>query len=282
MATVKVFSRFLLASTVMVAASCASHQAKPPVAVTAVPPHHHGLVGLKENRLATFRVDILPQGHGSGTVISTDGHILTAAHVARSQSDSAGIQIVLVGADGKPKAYPAKVVAVDEKRDLAIIKIDRKFSRSAAVEHPDNVEAGDEIYAVGYPQKYGETVNRGYIAKRHWSYAGEDGRLIVDDRDMAKLPGGPGTSGCGVFSATTGRLLGVTHGGFQFGGPVNMTPMYTVIVKIEHIREFLAKHRIPHESGQPARGVNRQSTKLRKSPVIFRHDPRWQPRFVRY
>ncbi|MCK4858866.1 MAG: trypsin-like peptidase domain-containing protein [candidate division Zixibacteria bacterium] len=147
----------ILALIALTTISCASHLSvnrptKPqPIYVNEAfrPPE---LTQLTRNRLATFRIDILPGGHGTGVVVSEEGHLITAYHVV---DDHQGLRISIVEADGTVKIHEVEVLAIDEKHDLAIVKMDRRFSQPAVLEDIVNINPGDSIYNIGYPHNIG-------------------------------------------------------------------------------------------------------------------------------
>ena len=69
-------------------------------------------------RSASDFLDVLPgQGTGSGIVLSSDGHILTNAHVVE------GAETITVGLYNN-QTYQAALLGVDSEDDLAVVKID--------------------------------------------------------------------------------------------------------------------------------------------------------------
>lgn len=107
--------------------------------------------------------------HGSGTVISDDGLILTNAHVATPfDLEIDELQIAVTGeAQQLPeRRYIAEVVASDQALDLAVIRatktLDGGVYDGALVPLPvgdsDDVEIGDDLLIFGYPGIGGDTV----------------------------------------------------------------------------------------------------------------------------
>lgn len=192
---------------------------------------------LEHNRLMTFRVDILPAGHGSGVLISTEGHILTAKHVV---DGAKGLEIRLRGKYGKTKIYPAKVVAVDEPHDLAVIKIERRFRSAVVIGGLNEVRPGDSVYNVGYPHDFGEMVGRGNIMRLNWSETFRNGSK-VDRALLADIKDGAGTSGSGIFSAYSGHLIGTLVSKVWIRRRTTPATVVHVVVPIRFIRPLLDK-----------------------------------------
>ncbi len=84
-------------------------------------------------------------GIGSGVIIDEDGYILTNEHVVGPAQD-----ILVTLSNGNE--YHAKVVAVDYKADLAVIKIEpREELKPAQLGDSDKVKIGEWVMAVGNP-----------------------------------------------------------------------------------------------------------------------------------
>lgn len=83
-------------------------------------------------------------GSGSGIVISSDGFVLTNAHVVTG-ANSATVKLT----DGR--SFIGTVVGRDEKIDLALVKISADGLIAAMLGDSDSVEQGDPIFTLGYP-----------------------------------------------------------------------------------------------------------------------------------
>ncbi|MBQ9248074.1 MAG: trypsin-like peptidase domain-containing protein, partial [Ruminococcus sp.] len=103
--------------------------------------------------------DIVAQG--TGTVISSDGYIVTNAHVI-SNSRMYAINIVFNNND----EYPAKIVGYDTWTDLAVLKIDAKDLKAVTFGDSALVNVGDDVIAIGSPggQKFQNSLTRGIVS----------------------------------------------------------------------------------------------------------------------
>jgi hypothetical protein len=115
---------------------------------------------------------------------------------------------------GKPLTYQAKVLAVDEFHDIALLKVDRKFRYPVMLEDDKNISPGNEVYSYGYPFDYGLMLTRGNLMRKNYSESGpqraDDGSYIhIVDMTLTDFMAGPGTSGAGVFLVRTGKLIGM-------------------------------------------------------------------------
>ncbi|MEO8650375.1 MAG: trypsin-like peptidase domain-containing protein, partial [Acidobacteriota bacterium] len=99
------------------------------------------------------------KGNGSGSVIDTQGHILTNYHVI----DGAQKLTVSFGTD---KVYPAKLVGGDPDTDLAVIKIDAPATGLTVVPlgDSDRLEVGQKVLAIGNPFGLDRTLTTGVIS----------------------------------------------------------------------------------------------------------------------
>ncbi|MFD7261874.1 S1C family serine protease [Streptomyces sp. NPDC059874] len=98
------------------------------------------------------------QGTGSGIVVTSDGEIVTNNHVVNGASE---IEVTM--SDGKK--YKAKIVGTDPDKDLALIKLQGASGLKAATfGNSDNVKVGDEVVAIGSPDRLTGTVTSGIVS----------------------------------------------------------------------------------------------------------------------
>ena len=146
---------------------------------------------------------------GTGTIFIDEFHVLTSNHVVSSDGDCSVSQLfveTIERVDTAPiRTHTAEILAVDEKADLAILKITPigVFGRSLkAVKVSSTSNIGDPIIAIGFPSIGGDsvTVTRGEIS----GYANFEGIQWI--KSSVSISGG--NSGGGVFDAI-GGLVGV-------------------------------------------------------------------------
>src|SRR5215510_1332272 len=80
---------------------------------------------------------------GSGVIVTTDGYILTNHHVI-DNADQITVEL------NNGKSYSAKLIGKDKPSDLALLKVDGKFT-ALALGNSDSVKVGDVVLAVGNP-----------------------------------------------------------------------------------------------------------------------------------
>lgn len=81
---------------------------------------------------------------GTGFFVSPNGYLVTNNHVIDDTTDYAV-------RDYKGRFYRTQLVARDQKRDLALLKVAGSFP-SLRIAHSDSVSKGQRVFAVGYPQ----------------------------------------------------------------------------------------------------------------------------------
>lgn len=100
-------------------------------------------------------------GGGSGVIISSDGQILTNAHVIQEQEGSEAIQVQFN--DGE--AVEAELLGADPVSDLAVLQAEGQSGRTPAVfGDSDKVEVGADVVAIGSPLGLSGTVTSGVVS----------------------------------------------------------------------------------------------------------------------
>ncbi|CAL9472966.1 hypothetical protein SUDANB120_02879 [Streptomyces sp. enrichment culture] len=98
------------------------------------------------------------QGTGSGVIISADGEVVTNNHVISGASE---IQVTL--SNGRKLA--AKTVGTDPDKDLALIRIEGASGlKPARLGNSDGLKVGDEVVAIGSPDRLTGTVTSGIVS----------------------------------------------------------------------------------------------------------------------
>src|SRR5215470_16525192 len=94
---------------------------------------------------------------GSGVIVSPDGYVLTNSHVVQDATD---IQVFL----SDRRQFPARIIGVDPKTDLALVKMDQDGLIALPLADSSRVEVGDVALAMGNPFGIGRTVTMGIIS----------------------------------------------------------------------------------------------------------------------
>ncbi len=163
------------------------------------------------------------QSLGSGVIVSSDGYILTNNHVVEQAEE---IRVTLIDR----RTFRAKVIGVDPKTDLALIKINEKGLPTIPWGNSDALRVGEFVLAIGNPFGLSHTVTMGIVSALGRANVG-----IADYEDFIQTDAAinPGNSG-GPLVNTKGELIGINtaifsrSGGYQgigFAVPSNMARM---------------------------------------------------------
>ncbi|TGE25787.1 trypsin-like serine protease [Hymenobacter aquaticus] len=136
-------------------------------------------------------------GHGSGCIVSTDGYIITNAHVV---SDEQEVKVLLP--DGL--AAKGQVVRVNADLDLALVKIDAEGLSAFQLPTANQAEVGTDVFAIGTPadKELSQTVTKGIISARRKI----EGRALIQT-DVSINGGNSG----GALVTRSGQLLGIVN-----------------------------------------------------------------------
>jgi len=153
---------------------------------------------------------------GSGVIISSDGVIVTNTHVVKGGTDT---QIRVALSD--KREYDARIVAQDERTDLAVLKIEKGGSDFPFLQFADSdeLEVGDLVLAIGNPFGVGQTVTSGIISALARTEMAQSDTQVFLQTDAAINPGNSG----GALVDMQGRLIGINTMIFsQSGGSVGI------------------------------------------------------------
>jgi len=151
---------------------------------------------------------------GSGVVVKADGLIVTNAHVVKGADE---IRVVL----HDRREFDAKLVAQDERYDLALLRIDTAGEKFPFIElrDSDSIEVGDVVLAIGNPFGLNQTVTSGIISALARSAGGVNDSSFFIQTDAAINPGNSG----GALVSLDGRLIGINTAIYsQTGGSVGI------------------------------------------------------------
>jgi len=102
------------------------------------------------------------RGLGSGVLVSSDGKVVTAAHVVQIADD---IEVEFLTGD----VVRAHVIASEPSADVALLQLERvpEGIKPSALGDSGKIEVGDEIFIVGAPYGLSHTLTVGHISARH-------------------------------------------------------------------------------------------------------------------
>ena len=137
------------------------------------------------------------RGEGSGFIIRGDGYILTNAHVVNGASD------VTVRLTDR-REYTAKVIGIDTKSDIAVIKINAKDLPTVKLGDSHNLKVGEWVLAIGAPFGFDNSATAGIVSAK--------GRTLPDSGYIpfiqTDVPINPGNSGGPLFNMR-GEVVGI-------------------------------------------------------------------------
>lgn len=159
------------------------------------------------------------RAQGSGFIISSDGLILSNAHVVENANE---VTVKL----SDHREFKAKVLGSDKTSDIAVLKIDAKDLPTVRLGNSDAVNVGDYVLAIGQPFGLEETATAGIVSATSRALPG-DGYVPFIQTDAAVNPGNSG----GPLFDSSGAVVGINSqiysnsGGYQgvsFAIPINL------------------------------------------------------------
>jgi len=142
-------------------------------------------------------------GAGSGIVISSDGSVITSAHVVAGTSNGAASFV-----DGHEAHFD--VVGRDPLSDLAVLRLDGEALHPAELGDASTLQVGQLVVAIGNPLGFAGSVTAGVVSALGRALplgSGRAGRLVenVIQTDAALNPGNSG----GALADGRGRVIGI-------------------------------------------------------------------------
>jgi S1-C subfamily serine protease len=154
------------------------------------------------------RAGRVPAGQGSAVVLTSDGFLLTSAHVVASPASGrprAG-QATLV--DGRELTF--EVIGVDRLSDLAVLRADGERLDPATLGEAEGLRVGQLVVAIGNPNGFAGSVTAGVVSALGRSLPARAGRAVrfVDNVIQTDAALNPGNSG-GALADSHGRVVGI-------------------------------------------------------------------------
>ena len=190
-----------------------------------------------------------PSGLGSGFIIHPDGYAITNAHVVQGETK---LKATLF--DESKTRVPARTVddieilAVNNHVDLALIKIPGPTSAKSPyvyVQGEEDLEAGQEVFAIGNPLGLERTLSRGVVATTQRAFNG-----LAYIQTTAEI--NPGNSGGPLFNLK-GEVIGVTNMGIPAGEGLGFA------IPARYVRDFANNYEgFAYDKDNPNSGYNYQ------------------------
>jgi serine protease Do len=137
------------------------------------------------------------QGLGSGFIISTDGYVLTNAHVV---ADADEVTVRLADA----REFKGKIVGVDSRTDVALLKVSATGLPTVKLGNSENLKVGEWVAAIGSPFGFVNTITAGIVSAKGRSLPDETFVPFIQT-DVAVNPGNSG----GPLLNLKGEVVGI-------------------------------------------------------------------------
>ncbi len=115
--------------------------------------------GPRQNRPQQPQEEEQPRGVGSGFILSTDGYIMTNAHVVD------GADEMLVTLTDK-REFKAKLIGADKRSDVAVVKIEASGLPAVKIGDINRLKVGEWVMAIGSPFGLENTVTAGIVSAK--------------------------------------------------------------------------------------------------------------------
>ena len=135
---------------------------------------------------------------GSGFILESDGYIITNAHVV-GEADS----IIVKLAD--KREFQAKLLGIDRRTDVALLKIDAKDLPAVKLGNPKNIKVGEWVAAIGSPFGLENTMTVGVVSAKGRALPQQENYVPFIQTDVAINPGNSG----GPLFNTNGEVIGI-------------------------------------------------------------------------
>ena len=148
-----------------------------------------------------------PRGVGSGFILSTDGLVMTNAHVVEGANE-----VIVTLTDNRE--FKAKIIGADKRSDVAIVKIEATGLPAVKIGDISRLKVGEWVMAIGSPFGLENTVTAGIVSAKQRDTGDY---LPFIQTDVAINPGNSG----GPLINMRGEVVGINSqiysrsGGFQ-------------------------------------------------------------------
>jgi serine protease Do len=153
--------------------------------------------GIPDQAMPGFGRSMPVRGQGSGFIISSDGYILTNAHVV-DDADEVTVKL------NDRREFRAKVIGSDKSTDVALIKISADDLPKVSVGDPSQLKVGEWVLAIGEPFGFENSVTAGIVSAKGRALP-EDNYVPFIQTDAAINPGNSG----GPLINMRGEVVGI-------------------------------------------------------------------------
>lgn len=173
------------------------------------------------------------QSLGSGFIISSDGYILTNAHVVNAADE------VIVKLSDK-REFKAKIIGSDRRTDVALLKIDATGLPKVSIGDPNQLKVGEWVAAIGSPFGLENTMTAGIVSAKGRALPQENFVPFIQT-DVAINPGNSG----GPLFNLKGEVVGINSQIYsRSGGSMGLSFSIPIDVAIDISNQLKAGGKI--------------------------------------
>jgi serine protease Do len=170
---------------------------------------------------------------GSGFIISSDGVLLTNAHVVQQGGE------MLVTLQDK-REFKATIIGVDKRTDVAVLKIDATNLPTVTVGNSSKVRVGEWVVAIGSPFGFESSVTKGIVSAKGRSLPNENLVPFI----QTDVPINPGNSGGPLFNMK-GEVIGINSQIYsRTGGYMGLSFAIPIEVALQVTEQLRANGRV--------------------------------------
>lgn len=168
---------------------------------------------------------------GTGFIITDDGYIVTNAHVIYDESEyDAGKAIDVSVLLSDETEHTANIIAYDLETDIAVLKINQKGLKPAALGDSDELRVGELVLAVGNPLGFDffGSVTSGIVSALNRQISINEKSMTLIQTDAAinsGNSGGPLLNSCGQVIGINSAKMSASYGSASIEGLGFAIPM---------------------------------------------------------
>ncbi|MEK6859444.1 MAG: trypsin-like peptidase domain-containing protein [Nanoarchaeota archaeon] len=153
-----------------------------------------GIIDSAIASVVTIRTDV---AQGTGFIISSDGYVVTNAHVLY---DATAVEAITSSQETKAM----KLIGYNKNMDIALLKINGNYNY-LELEDSNNVRVGEKVIAIGNPLGLSFSVSEGIVSAVHRE--GNNNLLAYIQTDASLNPGNSG----GPLIDSDGKVIGINN-----------------------------------------------------------------------
>ena len=163
--------------------------------------------GPRSDKAPSPQEDAQPRGVGSGFILTSDGFVMTNAHVVEGADE-----VIVTLTDNRE--FKAKIIGADKRSDVAVVKIEATGLPAVKIGDTSRIRVGEWVMAIGSPFGLENTVTAGIVSAKQRDTGDY---LPFIQTDVAINPGNSG----GPLINMRGEVIGINSqiysrsGGFQ-------------------------------------------------------------------